>query len=138
MDFAINYLAVIIAAIASMIIGALWYSPILFGKQWMVIMGFSEEHLEEMKREGMGKSYAISFVASLIMSFVIAQIVETWNAIDIGDAFEITILVWLGFIVTILLNSVLWERRPVRLYLINISHYFVAILVMAIIITYWI
>lgn len=45
----INYLAVLIAAIVSMIVGGLWYSPILFGKMWTKAMGWNEETMKEKK-----------------------------------------------------------------------------------------
>ncbi len=42
----INYWAVLAAAVASMIIGSIWYSPLLFAKKWLAAMGWSKEHLE--------------------------------------------------------------------------------------------
>ncbi len=44
----INYLAVVVAAIANMVLGFLWYGS-LFGKQWIKLSGFTAEAMNEAK-----------------------------------------------------------------------------------------
>ena len=72
----INYLAVVGAAVVAMGLGFLWFGP-LFGKQWMASIGITPEKMETMKAEakqkGMGKTYAIMTVTTLIMSFVLSH-----------------------------------------------------------------
>jgi len=46
----LNYLAIIAAAIASMLIGWLWYGP-LFGKQWMKLAGLKKSDMKKMKKK---------------------------------------------------------------------------------------
>ncbi|MDO8656228.1 MAG: DUF1761 domain-containing protein, partial [Nanoarchaeota archaeon] len=46
----INYLAVLVAAIISMIVGAFWYSPYLFGKQWTELMNLAPKDMLDMKK----------------------------------------------------------------------------------------
>lgn len=54
MDFSkINYLAVLVAAISTFLIGGLWYSPLLFGKAWMNANGFSEAELQTFSKARM-------------------------------------------------------------------------------------
>ena len=53
----VNLLAVLVSGVAAMVIGALWYSPLLFGKLWMNGMGFTEAKMKEMKEKGMAASY---------------------------------------------------------------------------------
>jgi hypothetical protein len=45
----INFLAVVVAAVAAFIIGGLWYSPLLFAKPWVNAHGYSEEQVKEMQ-----------------------------------------------------------------------------------------
>ena len=59
----INLVAVIIATVLAQAVGFLWYSPVLFGKRWMSLMGISNE-----SKKGMGKIFVISILSSLIMS----------------------------------------------------------------------
>src|SRR3989475_8990130 len=51
----VNVLAVIVAALATFVLGAVWYSPVLFAKQWMQAHGYTPEQLEAMKRRGVAR-----------------------------------------------------------------------------------
>lgn len=59
----INYLAVLVAAVLNMAIGALWYSPVLFAKPWMKAIGKS---MKDMGKPGPG--YALTTLGSLVMA----------------------------------------------------------------------
>lgn len=133
----INYWAVLVAGIASMVVGSLWYSPLLFGNAWMRLSGLSAERLAELKAKGMGKTYALGFLTSLIMAYVLAHFVGIWDASGVAGAFQLAFWIWLGFIATKSLGSVLWEGKPYRLYFLNISHDLISIFVMALILTFW-
>ena len=133
----INYVAVVVAAIAGYAVGALWYSPVLFGKVWMRLMEITPEKMEANKGKSMGKMYAIGFVGTLLMSYVLAHFVGMALVADISGALQLGFWLWLGFIATVLLGSVLYESRPWKLYFINAAHYLVALLVMAIILGLW-
>lgn len=132
----INYIAVLVAAIVSIVIGMVWYSPFAFGKAWMKLSGISREKLEGMKK-GMGKSYLASFIAALISSFVLAILIDFAQATSVGGGLMMGFLVWLGFIATGLLNTVLWEGKPIKLYTLNVAHHFVSLLVMGAILAVW-
>lgn len=136
MLLSINYLALFAAGVASTIIGTLWYS-VLFGKQWMRFMGISQARMEEMKKRGMEKIYGANFVATLITAFVLAQFVSAWNITNIFDAVRLAFWIWLGFIATTMLGSVLWENKPVKLYVINVGFQFVSLTVMMVILALW-
>ncbi len=121
-----------------MIIGALWYSPFIFGKFWMKLSGFTEKKLNEMKSRGMGKSYFIAFIGVLVMSYVLAHFVDYAEATNVLGGFQAGFWVWLGFIATTMMSPVLWEGKPVKLYLLNVLHYLVALLVMGAILAVWV
>ena len=135
----VNLLAVLVAAIATMILGFLWYSPILFAKPWTVAMGYDlndKAKMDEM-RKGAGKLYGITFVASLISAFVLAKIIDvtTVNAVLYG--MKIGFAVWLGFVTTVQLTSTLFKKRPIKLYLIDTGYQLVCYLVMGAILAKW-
>lgn len=137
-DVVINYLAVLGAAVASMIIGALWYSPLLFGKLWMTLSGFTEEKLAEAKKKGMGTSYAVAFAGTLLMSYVLAHFIDYVQATTIVGGLQGGFWIWLGFIVPVLLSSVLWEGKSVKLYMLNIAYYAVTLMAMSVILAVWV
>lgn len=126
----VNYLAVFAAAVASVIIGFLWYGP-LFGKQYMALMGLDKKKLNEAKKKGMGKAYALAYLTSLIMAYVLVQFISYARASTIADAAVLGFWLWIGFFATTQLGMVLWENKPIQLYVINTLHYLVTLIVMA-------
>ncbi|MBS3127003.1 DUF1761 domain-containing protein [Candidatus Woesearchaeota archaeon] len=132
----VNYVAVLVAAIVSMVLGALWYSPVLFGKQWMKLSNIDPKKMPEMKKKAK-TSYALNFVAVLVMAYVLAHTVQYAQAATVFEGVQAGFWVWLGFIATVLLGSVLWEGKPWKLYLLNAAHYFVSLVVMGVILTLW-
>ena len=135
-QISVNYMAVLAAAIASMIIGFLWYGP-LFGKQYMALMNFDKKKLQEMKKKGMGKTYALAFLTSFIMGYVLAYFVNYTQASTITDGALLGFWIWIGFFATTRLGVVLWEGKPVKLYILNTLHYLVTLVVMSGILAVW-
>jgi hypothetical protein len=135
----VNLWSVLAAAVATMILGFLWYSPLLFAKPWTLAMGYDpndKAKMDEM-RKGAGKLYGITFVASLISAFVLAKIIDvtTVNAALYG--MKIGFAVWLGFVTTVQLTSTLFKRRPIKLYLIDTGYQLVCYLLMGAILAKW-
>ncbi|MBI4592372.1 DUF1761 domain-containing protein [Candidatus Uhrbacteria bacterium] len=133
MDIEENYLAVLVAAIASMVLGSLWYGP-LFGKQWMALSGVTKEKIEQDK-PNMGKLYAIQAVASLIMAYVLFHFI--YPATSLSEALEWTGWIWLGFIATVTLGNVLWHGRPKALWVFENAYYLLNLLIMTTILYSW-
>jgi len=132
----INYLAVLVAAIISMVIGGFWYSPLMFGKKWMELMNISPKDTIDMKKRAT-PSYIINFVAALLMAFVLAHFVDYAQAATFIEGLQAGFWVWLGFVATISLGSVLWENKPVTLYAINAGYQLVNLLIMGVILALW-
>jgi surface polysaccharide O-acyltransferase-like enzyme len=135
----VNLLSVLVAAIATMILGFLWYSPILFAKPWTVAMGYDpndKAKMDEM-RKGAGKLYGITFVASLLSAFVLAKIIDVTTVTSALYGMKIGFAVWLGFVTTVQLTSTLFKKRPIKLYLIDTGYQLVCYLVMGAILAKW-
>ncbi|MEK9166230.1 MAG: DUF1761 domain-containing protein [Patescibacteria group bacterium] len=137
MDIYLNYWAVLVSAIANMALGMLWYSPLLFGKSWMREMGFTNESMERAKARGMGKIYAAAFVGSLVMAYVMAYFVFVWAAADFMSAFQLAFWIWLGFVATVMMSSILWEGKSAKLYFINAGYHLVSLFITALILALW-
>ena len=136
-DITINYLVVLISAVISFIIGGLWYSPILFGNAWMKSGGFNQKDIEAAKKKGMGKLYLTGFIGTLLMAFVLAHFVQYLSAGTFIEGMQAGFWIWIGFIVPILIGSVLWESKPIKFYLINVLYHLVSLLIMAGILASW-
>lgn len=134
----INYLAVLVSAVASMVLGFLWYGP-LFGKPWMKLMGWNPKKLSSMKmKTNMSMSYGITFIGSLVMAFVLSHIVDYTQAATYLDGIMAGVWVWLGFVATVTLGKVLWEGKSWNLYFLENGYQLVNLIVMGVILTLWV
>lgn len=126
-----SLLGVLIAGIVSMSIGALWYSPVLFGNIWMKLTGFDKKKMEEAKKKGMVKPYLISFIGTLVMVYILGYLMGVTSISFV----LLAVLIWFGFMATVALNAVLWEGKSFKLYLINVLHHLVALLAAGVILS---
>lgn len=140
MSVPINYLAVLVAAISSMVVGSVWYGP-LFGKQWMMLSGMTGEKMKAAKAKGMGKSYGLMFVGSLVMAYVLAHsLVFASTYLDASGASAGVMTGfwnWLGFVAPVTLGTVLWDGKPWKLWVLNNAHYLISLVVMGVILAMW-
>jgi hypothetical protein len=135
----INLWSVLVAAVATMVVGFLWYSPLLFARPWMLLMGYDPEDkakIEEMQKSA-GPSYGISFVASLVTAFVLAKIIDVTSVNTIPYGMKVGFAVWLGFVATVQLTEVLFAKKPTKLFLINTGYQLVCYLAMGAILARW-
>ena len=138
MDFSLNYLAVLVAAVAAFVLGFLWHGPV-FGKQWIKLMGISQAEVDAAKAKGMGPmcpQLCGAFLQQAVVAAVMAHLVNALGISDLIGAIALAFLLWLGFIATTLLNGVLWEKRTVNLYLFNITHHLVSLVLIAVVIVW--
>jgi hypothetical protein len=135
----LNWLAILVAGISTMVVGFLWYSPLLFAKAWMREMGYDpndKAHMEEMKKTA-GPAYGGSFVASLLSAFTLALILHGLRAEDLHMGLMLGFHVWLGFVATVQFTGALFARQSMKLFAINTGYQLVCYLVMAVILTVW-
>lgn len=132
----VNYLAVLVAAIAAMVVGGAWYSPLLFGRQWMKLRGMDPASMQGGMKFPMGMMVQ-EFITTLIMAFIIAQFVAWVGAVGLVGGLMLGFWLWLGLVVTVMYGATLWEKYPLGLLVINAGLRFVNVLLMAAIIASW-
>jgi hypothetical protein len=104
----VNFLAILVAAIFSMVLGAIWYGP-LFGKKWMEIIGADSKDKkarEKMQKEA-GPLYGIQFLLVLFQVFVLAFYIKGWGE---AGGIENALWIWAAFIVPTLAGSAMWNN----------------------------
>lgn len=136
MNVEVNYLSVLIAGVAAMAVGFLWYGPMVLGKPWMKLMGYTKESLEKEKKN-MGKTYGISFVLTLVMAYVLTHVM-TFSESYYGYAPVMTGLtsgfwMWLGFVMPVQATDVLFGGKKWKLFGINTGYQLVSLLVMGVV-----
>lgn len=122
MELSINWIAVVLAAVSSFVIGGLWYS-VLFAKPWQKASGVTDEQL----KSGTVRIFVGSFLISLVMAASLAAFIGSGGVIFgmlAGGAAGVT---WVAAAFGI---NYLFERRSLCLFLTNAGYNVVAFTVM--------
>jgi hypothetical protein len=122
-----------------MVVGFLWYSPILFARPWMRLTGIDPDDKAKLAelRKGAGKTYGLSFVASIVSAVVLAKIIDITSVNTVLYGMKVGFAVWLGFVTTVQLTGALFGKQPAKLYLINTGYQLVCYLAMGAILAVW-
>lgn len=129
----INWLAVLVAAFSTFLVGGLWYSPILFGKVWMRANGFTEAQVSGFNK---ARAFGGSFILALVMSANLAVFLAAPD----------TTLVWgmtagalagVGWVAAGLGIVALFENRPWSYILVNGGYHIVSFVLMGAILGGW-
>ncbi len=124
----VNFIAVLCAAIAAWIAGAVWYT--VLGARWKAALGWSEAEIA--KRKG-GKPplgpMAISFVAELIMALILAGLMGHFGAITPKTGIIVGTLCWLGFVATTITVNNAYPGRKLALTMIDSGHWLLVLLI---------
>ena len=131
-----NLWFVLLAGVAGYVVGSLWFT-VLFGKTWSKLQGFTKTQIEETKKKGMVVGFIVQFIGTVLMAYVLAFVIKGMGVSGFVGGMGTGIAVWFGFQATIMLGMVLWEKKPFRLYLINVTNYLVAMAIMGGIIAAW-
>lgn len=133
----INWLAVLAAAIASMIIGSVWYWPI-FGKLYISLMGMdklSQEEQAKMKK-GMMMTYVWQFIASVVTFVVLDRFIISLHITSISGAVITALFAWIGFIVPVQLGNALWGGK-LKLFWLGAGNSFLTMVAAGLIFGLW-
>ncbi len=141
MNVEVNYLAVLLAAVASMVVGFVWYSPMLFGKQWSKLMGFTTEGIKKAQKE-MGKWYGVSFVLALVTAYVLTHVMAMamnfFHYSPVSTGLTSAFWMWLGFIMPVQATGVIFGKEhgkdQWKIFGINTGYQLVSLLVMGVVI----
>lgn len=140
--FDINIWAVLMAATAHVIIGFVWYSPALFGKVWIKLMGFNVDTPEgktawEERQKSMNKTWILTVLGALLMAYALAYFMGMFIVETLGKALFIGFIAWLGFIATTSFINTLFTGKSKKLWAIDNCYPLVSMLVMSVIIVLW-
>lgn len=139
MEIAINYWAVLVCGVVSMILGSVWYGP-LFGKMWMKVIGATE--MDVQKRKEMQKRamplYFVSFVLSLFQAYVLAHYIAGWSD---ASGVENSLWIWAAFIIPTVAGGAMWNNDSSKVswarFLIQGGYYLVLFIIFGLILGMW-
>lgn len=129
----INWWIVIVAALARMAVGSLWYSPVMFVRPWQQLAGVTPESMQQ----GLAKAIVVDLILSLVMAFVLFHAVvyagaNTWWAGGLVGALN-----WVGFVLATHLPLWAYENRNLRLITIGTGSNLVSMVLMGVLFGIW-
>ncbi|MEM1112185.1 MAG: DUF1761 domain-containing protein [Pseudomonadota bacterium] len=101
--------SILLATVAGMVLGALWYSPLMFGNAWLAALGKRKEALGSAKGPMIG-----SMLACLLTALALALLLLASGADTVGKALGIGLIAGLGLVFPAMLSDSLfcgWGRR---------------------------
>ena len=125
----INLLAVFVAGVAHMVTGLVWYTPKLFGNAWAALTGKDLKPARQWLVAGI--------IGHQVIALALAVIVRLADATTVAGGIAVAVLVWLGFVVTMEIGELIWEKIPFRLFLIRIGNHLVALGIAGAILAVW-
>jgi hypothetical protein len=129
----IDVLSVLLAAIASMVAGIAWYSPLLFGKPWAALKGYTSETLKT-EQQKLGKFYAITFIFAILTAYLLAHVIGMSQFSDQTPAIQTGLtsafLMWLGFVMPTQFGAQLFGEKKWKLFALDTGYQLVSLLAM--------
>lgn len=127
----VNWLAILLCGVTYEVVGALWYSPALFAKPWQKLTG--------VKMGGSAKDLPImmaySFIASLIMAYVLAVVLKMMGGAGIANGLRGAFWTWLGFIATSMFINGIYQKKSYTLMAIDAGFFLVDLLLFGVILS---
>ena len=130
-----NYLAIVAAAVIPMVCGGLWYSRLLFARQFMALIAKSEEELKKDFKPA--RDYSLTFMSSLVMSIGLHQVISMASVVTFVGGMSVGFLAWTAFIVTSNLSTVVFEGRKMGLYYLSMGYNLLCLLAMGGVLAVW-
>jgi hypothetical protein len=131
----VKWLHILAAAAAYWILGALWYSPLLFSKPWAKSVGINMN--DPNAKKGMGASMVASFVLMFITSIGLAVIYKIIKIHDAVHALEFGLFFGVVFSLTAISISFVYEKKPLALYLIDGFYHVAGLIVASLVLVLW-
>jgi hypothetical protein len=133
----INYWAVLLATLSSMLVGTIWYARGVFGTRWA--------KLAKVDMDRPGSSAVMPIIVTVLVSFVTAWVLAGASTIAwhfyggsyLMSALFTAAILWAGFTAARFITHDAFEGRPSSLTVLNIAHELVTLLVMGLIIGVW-
>ena len=115
-EITINLTAAIVAAVASFVLGGIWYGP-AFGKRWQSLVGLSDEDLANSGHPA--KIFGAAFVLTFIQALMLSVVIPAQPDIEVGLVYALVIAV--SFVATAFGVNYLFSRYPPGLFAIDAS-----------------
>jgi hypothetical protein len=135
----VNYWAILVCGVLSMVVGAIWYGP-LFGRKWCEIIGVDPnnvERIKKMQRES-AKLYFIQLLLTLFQVWVLAYYIEGWKE---ASGLQNALWIWVAFVMPIIAGTAMWNNDSKKIawtrFLIQSGYQLVIFIIFGLILGFW-
>lgn len=134
MEVQINWLAVILATIVSMVVGSIWYARPVFGKAWANLVRLDDKKMQEGATKAILLTLVVSFVTAYILALAAYVSHSFFQNSFLQDSLATAFWLWLGFTAARFITHDAFEQRRPKLTALNISHELLTLLAMGLVI----
>lgn len=130
----INWVAVLLAAVSSMVVGAVWYAKPVFGRRWMRLTGLTDETLRGSAVLPLIITFVVSFFTAAVLAGSAALAQHFYEGSFFLNVVLTSVILWIGFTAARMITHDLFERRNSSLTVLNLAHELVTVIVMGLVI----
>lgn len=127
----VNFTALAVVVLIAFVASSLWYSPLLFGREFLELSGSSST-----PQPNVLKAF-FELVRTFVLAYVIARLMLRLNVSGWREALKIGLLLWIGFPVVLLTGSMLWQNVPWQLAAIHSGDWLIKLLLIPLTIAIW-
>ena len=136
MEVEVNTWAVLAAAVSSFVVGMIWYAPTVFGEKWRVLIKMDKS---EMKKGPGGQAWALTVAGALLQAYILAHVTylasqyfidRSWMSVALTTA----AWMWAGFQLSMLVTHDSFEKRPLKLTMLNAGNQLATLMAMGLVI----
>lgn len=130
----INYLAVAVVWVIYMVIGAFWYSPMGFAKQWTK---YTKIDILKIPTNEANKIIGFVALSALVQASALAIVLNSLGVDTIYEGIKAGLVLWLGFTAATTVGVTLYSRRSWKFLWLNSSYFLVVMTIGSIILAIW-
>lgn len=136
LEFAgLNYWAIAAAWVVNMAVGAFWYSPAGFARQWTKYTGID---ILKMPQDQANKAIGFVALSALVQAIALAVILNTLNVTNVADGLLAGWLLWLGFTAATTVGVTFYSQRSWKFLWLNSSYFLLVMSINSVILTLWV
>lgn len=134
-DVSINWLAILLATVAAMAIGWVWYGP-AFGDRWMNLVKLSKKETEKAWKKPMATMVVMAFVQAYVMRHLVIYTAYFYpDMSELGVGLMTGLWAFIGFALPLILSNNMFARRPMELSYVEAGNQLVTLLVIGAIVS---
>lgn len=127
----VNFLPLIVVVIVAFVASSVWYSPLVFGKQFLELSGFAVAPKPSPVKA------VLELLRTFVLGYVIARLVAGLDLVDWKGGLQLGIWLWIGFPVVLLTGSILWQGVPWQLAAIHSGDWLIKLVLISVTCAVW-